>query len=130
MPKSSNMTSDPFDDDDWGTSESEHAPESDEAPSSASEERPPYLKPHHFPKSVEKGTIELIKFTSETTEYSDVVFLVKHNGKMYRLGMKLFAADYKALEARFGKKKSDWKGTLRFRIMPHKGNPRGYVAVR
>jgi hypothetical protein len=127
MPR--NKPDDPFDDADWGPQEgSSEMP--DEMPGASTEERPPYLKPHHLAKAVERGSMQLIRVTGETSEYSDVVLLVELGGKQYRLGMKLFSDDYKALSKRFGKKRSDWKGELRFKVMPHKGNPRGFIAVR
>jgi hypothetical protein len=118
---------DPFQDEDWGHPETP-ATESDEMPPPSAEDRPPFLKPHMLKEN--RGTMELIRVTKETSEYSDVVFLVAIGQKHFRLGLKFFSPDYKALANRFGPKKSDWKGTLQFKVMPHKGNPRGYVAVR
>jgi hypothetical protein len=119
---------DPFDDD-WGMPDGGESAASDEMPDAPATDRLDYLKPHHLGKQT-TGTMELIGVTGLTTEYSDVVFHVKVGGKDFHLGMKFFSKDYVALKKRFGNKKSDWKGQLRFKVMPHKGNPRGYVAVR
>jgi hypothetical protein len=115
---------DPFDD--WNPAEGETA--SDEMPSSVGGERPPFLKPHDL--RLDRGTLELVRVTTETSEYSDVVLLVAVGTRNFRFGMKLFSPDYKRLLARFGSKKEAWKGELQYKVMPHKGNPRGYVAVR
>ncbi len=119
---------DPFGDD-FGMPEETMAPESEEMPQESAEERLPFLKPHHV-GNAKTGTLELVRVTSETSDYSDVIFLVKLGTRSFRLGMKLFAKDYVALKKRFGSKRSDWHGQLRYKVMPHKGNPSGYIAVR
>ncbi len=120
---------DPFQEDDWGMPEEQTQDSSLEMPDESKEERPPFLKPHHVGNAL-TGTLDLVRVTSETSDFSDVILLVTLRGKNFRLGMKLFAADYKALLQRFGKKKSDWHGQLRYKVMPHRGNPKGYIAVR
>jgi hypothetical protein len=121
---------DPFVDDEWGMPDEQTQDSSTaEMPDEAKEERPPFLKPHHVGNAL-TGTLELVRVTSETSDFSDVILLVSLRGKNFRLGMKLFAADYKALLQRFGKKRSDWHGPLRYKVMPHRGNPKGYIAVR
>lgn len=125
MPKTKD---DPFTEDDWGMPATQDGP-TDEMPGPSSEERPPFLKPHHVGNAV-SGTLELVHVTGETSEFSDVILLVKVRGKLFRLGMRTFSDEYKALSKRFGKKRADWHGELRYRLLPHKGNPHGYVAVR
>ena len=122
--------SDPFENDDfsWGDGASGGPAESGEMPEPSSEEKPPFLKPYHLTQ--DRGKLELVRVTRETSEYSDVVLLVTVNGKHYRLGLKLFSEDYKSLSKRYGKNKADWHGDIQFKVMPHKGNPRGYVAIR
>jgi hypothetical protein len=126
MPKS--RPDDPFEDD-WGMPDAPAGESSDEMPQESSEERPPFLKPHHV-GSQKTGTMELVRVTAETSDYSDVIFLVSVRGKQFRLGMRLFSPDYKALKKKFGAKRSDWHGSLKYKVLPHKGNPDGYVSVR
>lgn len=118
---------DPFNDDDFGMPEATST--SDEMPEASSEDRPSFIKPHHVGKAL-SGQMELLRVMSETTDFSDVVLLVKFREKNFRLGLRTFSADYMALTKRFGKKKLDWHGPLRYKVMPHKGNPQGYVAIR
>jgi hypothetical protein len=127
-PKSRNVD-DPFKDDDWGMPDSTTQTESDEMPEGSAEDKPSFIKPHHVGKQT-TGTMELIRVTSETSDYSDVIFVVKFRGKLFRHGLKLFSPDYKALLTRFGKKREDWHGELRYKVMPHKGNPLGFIAIR
>jgi hypothetical protein len=128
MATKNKIVDDPFEDD-WGMPEAQTQAASDEMPEASGDEKPPFLKPHHV-GTASTGTLELLSVTSETSDYSDVIFLVKFRDKKFRLGMKLFAADYKALQKRFGNKKADWHGQLRYKVMPHRGNPQGYIAVR
>lgn len=127
MPRGKAGPDDPFESDDWGP-EGASIVDSDEMPGVSSEERPAFLKPHHVKSDL--GTLNLLRVTGETSEFSDVILLVEHSGKNFRLGLRTFSDDYKALTKRFGKKKSDWHGELRFKVMPHKGQRRGYIAVR
>jgi len=124
MPR--NKPDDPFTDDDFGLPGGESTT-SDEMPDADSDERPDFLKPYHL--KVKQGTCVLIG-TTGATDYSDVVLLLEVAGRRFRLGLKTFDPGYKALLAKFGKKRSDWKGTLRYKVMPHKGRPDGYVAIR
>lgn len=125
MPKQ--KPDDPFQDDDWGPQEGT-AGASDEMPeANIDPERSPFLKPWNMKER--QGLLELIS-ASGATEYSDVVLHVKYKGKPYRIGLKNFDPSYKTLLSKFGKKREDWHGSLRFKIMPHKGNPDGFVAVR
>lgn len=105
--------------------ELEHNP--DEMPDEGGT-RPDFIKPFHVGK-VTKGTMELIGVSDETSEYSDVILRVEFKGTEYALGLKLFSQDYIALKKRFGKKKSDWHGQLRYRVMKYKDSD-GYVSVR
>lgn len=118
---------DPFRDDDWGMPEG--APtQSDEMPDAVVDpSKAPFLKPFHVKER--EGTLELINVAGGT-EFSDVVFYVKYGNQTFRLGLRTFDPGYKACLAKFGKKKSEWHGTLRFRIMPHHGQANGYVAIR
>jgi hypothetical protein len=127
MPK--NKPDDPFEDD-WGETmpDSSEGP-SEEMPDAPSKEYYDFFKPHIVGKQM-GGKIELVRVLPETSEYSDVILLVKFNGKSFRLGLKFFSKEYKALKKRFGAKRSDWHGELRYRVMPHKGNPHGFIAVR
>jgi hypothetical protein len=118
---------DPFNDDDWGPNDAQE--DSGEMPeSSADSTRSEFLKPHHV-GSARVGTLELLSVTG-ATEYSDVVLHVKLGSRTYRMGLKTFDPGYVALLKKFGKKKSDWKGTLRYKVMPHRGRPDGFIAVR
>lgn len=118
---------DPFGDD-WGREPGdESGAVSDEMPDASSEERPDFLKPYHL--SVKQGTIELVG-TAPATDYSDVVLLLQLGKRRFRLGLRTFDPGYKALLAKYGKKRADWKGTLRYKVMPHKGQPDGFVAIR
>jgi len=121
-------TKDDFnEEDDWGppgatTGASDEVPEAQIDPS-----RSPFLKPYHLKK--DQGTLELVS-VGPSTEYSDIVLHVKVDGTAYRMGLRNFDPGFVALRKKFGAKKSDWHGTLRYRVMPHKGNTRGFVAVR
>lgn len=124
MPR--NKPDDPFTDDDWGPQEGTAA--SDEMPeASVDPERTPFLKPWHMKER--RGRLELVS-VSGSTEYSDAVFHVKYGGKSYRIGLKNFDPGYIACRKKFGNKRADWHGMLEFKIMPHRGNPDGYVAIR
>lgn len=128
MAKNNKTSDDPFSDDDWGMPDAQSHVESGAMPEASKEEYAPFLKPHHL--KIKQGTMQLVGVSTEATEYSDVCLLVELNGRKFRIGQKLFAPDYKALLARFGTKKADWHGELRYKVMPHKGNPDGYIAVR
>lgn len=124
------VVDDPFNDDDWGgNSDVPDAGTSENVPDAPLEDRPQYIKPSHVGKA-KTGTFELVKFTTETTEYSDVILLLQYRGRFFKLGMKVFSDDYKRLQKRFGKKRADWHGPLQYKVMPHKGNPNGYIAVK
>lgn len=130
MAPKTKQVDDPFADDDWGMPDAQgQVAETDEMPEASSEDRPPFIRPHHVGKQT-TGTMELIKVTSETSDYSDVIFLVRFRGKIFRHGLKLFSPDYKSLSVRFGKKRSEWHGELRYKVMPHRGNPLGFIAIR
>jgi len=127
MPRGKSNADDPFTDDDWGMPEGTST-QSDEMPEPVVDpERTPFLKPYHL--QTYQGTLELVS-VSGATEYSDAVLHVKVGGKSFRLGLKNFDPSYVALRKKFGSKKSDWHGMLRYKIMPHKGRPDGFVAVR
>jgi hypothetical protein len=88
-----------------------------------------WLKPQHLRKPI--GKIELIRvMEEETSEYSDVVLLVRTIGgatrepQQYRLGLRVFSDEYISLSQRFGNKVKDWKGELDYHF-----SPRGYVSV-
>jgi hypothetical protein len=120
---------DPFDDDFYGSDEGHSAAVSDEVrPARTSENRADFLKPNMLKD--EKGTLELVGYADDPGKYSDVAILVNHGGKIFRLGFKEYSKDYEALVKKFGTKKADWKGKLKYRLMPHNGKPRAYVAVR
>jgi len=125
-----NRPDDPFEDD-WGPGSDAAEPASDEMPEASTDtERTPFLKPFHLLPQRE-GTLEL-ESVSGSTEYSDVVLHVRAGARktQFRIGLKNFDPSYKSLLKKFGKKRGDWHGTLRYRIMPHKGRPDGFVAVR
>ena len=123
MPR--NKPDDPFQDDDWGTG-SETV--SDEVPESTVDpDKGDWLKPWHLDKR--EGTMELVSI-SGATEFSDVTLHLKLGRKNFRLGLKTWDPTFDKLRKKFGPKKGDWHGTLKFRVMPHKGRPDGYVAVR
>lgn len=116
---------DPFDDD-WGTTEgdtsTETMPDANVDPT-----RTPFLKPHNLKER--EGQLILVKATGGT-EYSDVVLHVQIGGKDFRIGLRTFDPSYQACLARYGKQRADWHGKLRYKVMPHKGRPDGFVAVR
>jgi hypothetical protein len=118
---------DPFDDD-WGTGEPAAA-QSDEMPEPPEETRINFIRPKDVGKDL-RGKFELVRVTNKTTDYSDVVFLIKYKGSMYELGLKYFSKDYKRLQKRFGTKKEDWHGDIEYRVVPHRGNPLGFFEVR
>jgi len=126
MPR--NKPDDPFEDD-WGTTEGESSQESSEVPEATVDPtRLPWLKPANvLPKR--EGTLELISFQGRS-KYSDVTLVVKVGGKQFHLGLQTFDKSFVALRKKFGANKADWHGTLRYKVMPHKGNPDGFVAVR
>lgn len=128
-PKNKQKPDDPFDDDDWGPESEGGGAATDEIPEpSADTSYYPFLKPSMVKDSM--GTLELVGMADDPGEFSEVAILVKYHGSTYRIGFKLFSEDYKRLAAHFGKKKADWHGTLAYKIRPHKGNPRGYIAVK
>lgn len=123
-----NKPDDPFTDDDWGPSESDGSAGREEMPEgNVDPERTEFLKPRHM--SAREGTLELIS-VSGATEYSDCVLHVRVGTRGFRLGLRTFDPSYVALRKHFGGKREDWHGTLRYRVMPHKGKPDGFVAVR
>lgn len=124
------VVDDPFVDDDWGPEDAPDAVTTEDVPDAPTDDRPQYIKPSHVGGAKKTGEFELVKFTNETTEYSDVILLVKYRNRFFKLGMKVYADDYKRLQKRFGKKRADWHGMLKFKVMPHKGNPAGYIAVK
>jgi len=117
---------DPFEDD-WGTTE-ENVPQSDDVPA-PQEGRYPFLKPKDVIPA-RTGTLELVTFTSETSGFSDAIVVVTYRSKNYRLGFKTFSPDYKSLLKKFGTKRADWHGTLRYRVLPHNGHADGFISVR
>lgn len=124
MPK---KVDDPFGDD-WGMPDSSMATEMPEMPESTAGEKPLFLKPQHVGKVGTTGTVELVRVTSETSDYSDIILLVSFRGKNFRLGMRTFSEEYQSLLGKFGKKRADWKGQLRFKVVDNNGKP--FVAVR
>ena len=122
---------DPFTDD-WnpGTATGEGVEAaSDEVPEAAIDpERTDFLKPHHVARKPQ-GFCELVS-VSGATEYSDIILHLKLGSRMFRLGLKNFDRSFVALRKKFGAKKADWHGKLEYRVMPHKGKPDGFVAVR
>jgi len=118
--------SDPFDDD-WGL-DGEPAAVTGDMPAPNTATRAPFIKPYDVGGVNTKGTLELVRVTGETTDYSDVILAITHNGKEYRLGMRTFSKEYQSLAAKFGTKRADWHGTLRFKVVENNGKP--YVSVR
>ena len=127
--ETSNKPSDPFDDD-WGMPEGQEHPATDEMPEAGGDDRSPFIKPRHV-GNARTGTLELVRVTDRTSEYSDVILLVKFRGREFSLGLKLFSEDYKRLKAKFGPKKSDWAGKkLQYKVMAHGRNSDGYIGIR
>lgn len=127
MPKS--RPDDPFNDDDWGQPEGASSEASTEVPESTVDpNRLPWIKPSNV-LPLRQGRMELVSF-SGPSKYSDVTLVVKFGGKQYHLGLQTFDPSFVALRKRFGAKKEDWHGTLLYKVMPHKGNPNGFIAVR
>lgn len=125
MPR--NKPDDPFQEDDWGMPGAT-ASEPDEMPeASVDPDRALFLKPYHL--NAREGTLELVS-ASGGTEYSDVVLHVKLGTRAFRIGLRTFDPGYLACKKKFGAKRADWHGTLRYRVMPHKGRTDGYVAIR
>jgi len=91
-------------------------------------ERPRFIKPHDVGKVGTTGTLELIRVTPETSDYSDVILAVSFKGRDFRLGLRTFSNEYQSLSGKFGTKRSDWHGTLRFKVVDNNGKP--YVSVR
>lgn len=118
---------DPFKDDDWGMPGDAQETTEEMPEASVDPTRTPFLKPFHLKER--EGRIELMG-ASGGTEYSDVVLHVQVGKKQFRLGLRTFDPGYLALRAKFGGKREDWHGTLRYRVMPHKGRADGYVAIR
>jgi len=122
-----NKADDPFTEDDWGA-QGESTEQPDTVPdANVDPDRAQFLKPYHLTQR--EGTLELTG-VSGSTEFSDVVLHVMLGRKQYRVGLRTFDPGYTALRKKFGEKRSDWHGTLRYKIMPHKGRLDGYVAVR
>jgi hypothetical protein len=124
MPKKND---DPFEDD-WGMPEGSATATEGEMPSSTAGERPRFIKPHDVGRVGTTGTLELIRVTTETSEYSDVILAVQYKGRDFRLGLRTFSTEYESLATKFGKKRADWHGTLRFKVVDNNGKP--YVSVR
>lgn len=119
---------DRFQDDDWGPTDGAIPDSFDEMPEAIVDpNRTDWLKPWHL--DARQGTFELLS-VSGATEFSDVTLHIQIGRKNFRLGLRTFDAGYMALKNKYGKKPSDWHGTLRFKVMPHKGRPDGYVSVR
>lgn len=118
----------PFPNDDWGEPMEYQTGPDDSMPETGDDTYLKYLKPYHLKQM--RGTLELVEVSTESSEYSDVILIVKAGTRSFRLGLRTFSDEYKALKKRFGHKRSDWHGQLQYRILPHKGNPRGFVAVR
>jgi hypothetical protein len=126
MAKNPNQ-SDPFDDD-WGLDDTTTTPGGGEMPASTARSRAPFIKPHDIGAIGSKGTLELIRVTGETSDYSDVILAIQYNGKDFRLGLRTFSTEYESLSKKFGTKRADWHGTLRFKVVDNNGKP--YVSVR
>lgn len=122
---------DPFTDNDWEQEDpagSAREETEEVAAPTVDPNRLPWLKPVNvLPKR--EGTLELISYQGPS-KFSDVTLVVKVGSKMYHLGLQTFDKSYVALAKKFGSKRGDWHGMLRYRVMPHKGNPNGFVAVR
>lgn len=103
--------------------------ESDEAPEPTKEARLEWLKPAML--KADKGTLELVAL-GPGTEYSDVTIEVTVPGSPthFRIGLKTYSPEYESLSKKFGKKKADWHGKLKYKLKEHKGNPRGFIAIR
>jgi hypothetical protein len=103
--------------------------ESDEAPEPVREQRLEWLKPHML--KADKGFLELVAL-GPGTEYSDVTIevVVPGNATHFRIGLKTYSPEYEALAKKYGKKKADWHGKLKYKLKEHKGNPKGFIAVR
>lgn len=123
MPK--NKADDPFTDEDWGRQPGED--EAGNLPEPATGDYEEFLKPYHL--TARQGTAELIRVTG-ATEFSDVVLHLKIGQKTYRLGLKSFDPGYVSLIGKYGRKREDWHGTIRYKVLPHRGKADGYVAVR
>jgi len=121
-----NAKDDPFDDD-WGL-EGESSATAGEMPAPNARSRSPFIKPFDVGAVGTKGTLELVRVTGETSDYSDVILAVQYNGKDFRLGLRTFSKEYESLNAKFGAKRADWHGTLRFKVVDNNGKP--YVSVR
>ncbi len=121
---------DPFTDDEWGQEEAAgSATETEEvAAPTVDPNRLPWLKPTTVLPNRD-GVLELVSYQGPS-KFSDVTLVVKFKGKTYHLGLQTFDKSYIALAKKFGSKKGDWHGMLRYRVMPYKGNPNGFVAVR
>ncbi len=91
------------------------------------ESKPLWIRPSHVGRAT-AGTLEVVKVLPENTQYSDVVLLVQFGGKNFRLGMKAFSDDYKSLKKKFGPKRTDWHGEVRYKVIANNGKP--YIAVR
>lgn len=128
MPRGTNSgqkPDDPFTDEDWGRQPGED--DAGELPMPSAGDYEQFLKPFHL--KAKQGTLELLRVTG-ATEYSDVVIHVQVDGKPFRIGLRNFDPGYASLAAKFGRKKEDWKGTIRYKVLPFKGKLEGYVAVR
>lgn len=122
-----NAPDDPFTDDDWGAPGDAQEP-NQVADATVDPNRLPWLKPGDvLPKR--EGTLELVSYQGKS-KFSDVTLVVKVGAKQFHLGMQTYDKGYLALRRKFGPNRDDWHGTLRYKVLPWKGNPNGFVAVR
>lgn len=80
------------------------------------------------PNVKRQGTLELVSSIGPS-KFSDVTLVVKFNDKQYHLGLQTFDRSYVALRQKFGPDRENWHGKLYYKVMAHKGNPVGFVAV-
>jgi hypothetical protein len=119
------LPDDPFEQDDWGPDETTAAPLKMPPPV---EGKFPFLKPENLRTAFGRD-MELIG-VAENTEFSDCVVHVRLNNTNYRIGMKFYAEEYKALLRAYGDDAANWHGPLAYKVMAYKGNPNGFVAIR
>lgn len=124
-----NAPDDPFGDESWGMPDAQHNAPLDTMPEVPSEVRLDFLKPATVGRAT-FGEIELTGVSRETSKYSDVILLVKFRGRPFRIGLRTFSPDYQSLLKKFGKNPNDWKGTIRYKVMPHNGRADGYIGLR
>lgn len=122
---------DPFNDDDWGTPDSSAQTESNQvAAPTIDPNRLPWIISAFRGTNVKKmGTLEVVSYQG-ASKFSDVTLVLKFNGKQYHIGLQTFDKSYIALHKHFGDDKTAWHGTVRYKVMEHKGNPDGFVALR